>query len=91
MTTTIDEAGRIVIPRDLRRAAGLEPGLPLEVYVQDGAVVIEPAPTPVVIERRGRFAVARPKTPGPKLSTETVEKTRSQVHAERGATRGKNA
>ena len=84
MKSTIDAAGRLVIPRDLRRAAGIEPGVPLELRVEDGAVVIEPASTPVRMERRGRFVVARPLLPIPPLTNETVERTRDRLAAERG-------
>ncbi|MFL5279094.1 MAG: AbrB/MazE/SpoVT family DNA-binding domain-containing protein [Myxococcales bacterium] len=89
MKSTIDSAGRLVIPRDLRRAAGIEPGMPLELRVEDGAVVIEPAATPVRIERRGRFVVARPLAEIPSMTNETVERTRSQLRAERGAYGGR--
>ena len=80
MKSTIDAAGRLVIPRDLRRAAGIEPGVPLELRVEDGAVVA----TPVRMERRGRFLVARPLLPIPPLTNETVERTRDRLAAERG-------
>ncbi len=33
--------GRVTIPAQVRRAAGIEPGVPLLVYVEDGRVVIE--------------------------------------------------
>ncbi|MGH3782365.1 MAG: AbrB/MazE/SpoVT family DNA-binding domain-containing protein [Pseudonocardiaceae bacterium] len=35
------ENGRVVIPVQVRRAAGIEPGQRLVVYVEDGRVVIE--------------------------------------------------
>jgi len=89
MKSTIDSAGRLVIPRELRRAAGLEPGMALELRVEDGAVVIEPAVTPVRIERRGRFVVARPLVEIPPLTNETVERTRSRLRAERGTSGGR--
>jgi AbrB family looped-hinge helix DNA binding protein len=89
MKSTIDSAGRLVIPRDLRRAAGIEPGMPLELRVEDGAVVIEPAATPVRIDRRGRFVVARPLVEIPPMTSHTVEQTRSRLRAERGAYGGR--
>jgi AbrB family looped-hinge helix DNA binding protein len=89
MRSTIDEAGRLVIPRDLRRAAGIEPGMALELRLEDGAVVIEPAATPVRMERRGRFVVARPLVAVPPLTSETVERTRDRLAAERGTYRGR--
>jgi len=38
---TVNEQGRVTIPAQVRRAAGLEQGVPLVVYVEDGRVVIE--------------------------------------------------
>ena len=87
MRITIDEAGRLVIPREVRRAAGLEPGMPLDIRVEDGAVVIEPASIPVTIERRGRFAVARAPASVPPLTERMVRETRDGLHAERAGER----
>jgi AbrB family looped-hinge helix DNA binding protein len=84
MKSTIDDAGRLVIPRELRRAAGLEPGVPLELRVEGGAVVIEPSPLPVTIQRRGRFVVARASVPVPRLTEQSVEDTRERLRSERG-------
>ncbi len=44
MRTTIVGAGRVVIPKPLRDAAGLKAGSELEVEVRDGRIEIEPAP-----------------------------------------------
>jgi hypothetical protein len=60
----------------------------LELRLEDGAVVIEPAATPVRMERRGRFVVARPLVAVPPLTSETVERTRDRLAAERGTYRG---
>jgi AbrB family looped-hinge helix DNA binding protein len=38
---TANEQGRVTIPAQVRRAAGIEPGVPLVVYVEDGRVVLE--------------------------------------------------
>jgi AbrB family looped-hinge helix DNA binding protein len=38
---TVNEQGRVTIPAQIRRAAGIEPGAPLVVYVEDGRVVLE--------------------------------------------------
>ena len=88
MKIAIDEAGRLVIPRDVRRAAGIEPGMALQVRVDDGAVVIEPAPTPVKIRRRGRFFVAELARSGPALTGHAVQATRERLQAEQGAAGG---
>src|SRR4051812_31155004 len=84
MKSTIDEAGRLVIPRDLRRAAGFEPGMALELRLEEGAVVIEPAPLRVRMERRARFIVAQPSEVVTPLTNDVVQQTRDRLAAERG-------
>ena len=61
MKTTIDSAGRLVIPKEVRREAGLKPGMPLEVRWHEGRIEIEPAPWPVKLVRKGRLLVAVPE------------------------------
>jgi len=82
-TTSIDSAGRLVIPKEIREAAGLAPGAPLVVRHRGDHVEIEPAPLEVQIEMRGRVAVAVPKSPVPRVTTEEVEKVRRQLRKER--------
>lgn len=77
--TTMDAAGRLVIPKPIRQRAGLRPGQPLDVSLHDGKVEIEPAPVAVRIEMRGRVAVAVPEEPLPPLTAEEVEATRRQL------------
>ncbi len=55
MRTTIDLAGRVVIPKSVRDEAGLHPGTQIDVEFRDGRVEIEPAAVPMrVVERGGR-------------------------------------
>lgn len=83
MKTTIDQAGRLVIPKDIRRESGIKPGMQLEIRWENGVIAITPAPLPVKLERKGRLLVAVPvKTISP-LSTETVERTRKALRNER--------
>jgi len=84
MTTTIDAAGRLVIPREIRREAALEPGTPLEVRWRDGIIEIEPQPLPVTLERKGRLLVARSATKVPTLRSGVVERTRASLAHGRG-------
>lgn len=35
----IDDLGRVVIPKEIRRACNIREGDPLEIFLQDGAVV----------------------------------------------------
>ena len=83
MKTTIDSAGRIVIPRDLRRAAGLEAGAPVEISERDGVITIEPAPIEIRMERRGRLMVAVPVKPVPKITTAEVNAVRDRIRERR--------
>ena len=82
--TTIDGAGRLVIPSQVRREAGLRPGTLLDVRYRDGHIEIEPAPLSVRLERRGRWLVAVPDEAVPPLTVETVEQTRQALQHERG-------
>ena len=84
MITTMDAAGRLVIPAEIRRDAALEPGTPLEVRCRDGVVEIEPQPLDVVIERKGRLLVASPRRKPGRLSAGTVERVRRELVTRRG-------
>ena len=79
MQTTIDAAGRIVIPKSVREAAGLQPDVPVDVVYRDGHVEIAPVPRQVAIAKVGRVAVARAAGPSEPLRASTVEKTRRQL------------
>jgi AbrB family looped-hinge helix DNA binding protein len=83
MKTTIDHAGRLVIPKDIRRESGIKPGMPLEVRWEKGAIAITPAPLAVRLERKGRLLVAVPTKDTPRLSKDTVERTRKALRKER--------
>ena len=50
MTSTIDRAGRIVIPKAIRDAARLEPGTGVRFRVVSGRVQIESVPLEVTLE-----------------------------------------
>lgn len=83
MKTTIDGAGRLVIPSEVRRQAGLRPGMALDVRWHDGRIEIEPAPIPVRLERRGRLLVAVPEGDVLPLSADVVETTREALRQDR--------
>jgi AbrB family looped-hinge helix DNA binding protein len=85
MTTTIDAAGRIVVPKSVRQEARLTPGTRVQIRCRDGVVEIEAAPLPVSLRRRGRLLVAVPDHPTAPLTATTVERTRHRLRRERGA------
>jgi AbrB family looped-hinge helix DNA binding protein len=84
MKTTIDSAGRLVIPKEIRRQAGWPPGTALEVRWRDGRIEIEPAPAQIRLVRRGRFLVAVSDIEAEPLTAEAVETTRAVLARERG-------
>ena len=64
MRSTIDKAGRVVIPASIRERAGLIPGAALEITVDETGVRIERvAPGPRLV-RIGKRLVARPTGSG---------------------------
>lgn len=81
--TTMDASGRLVLPKAVREAAGLEAGMPLAITVNEGRIEIEPAPRAVKTVRRGRLTVAVALTGRPALSARTVRETQSVVRRER--------
>jgi AbrB family looped-hinge helix DNA binding protein len=85
MKTTIDHAGRLVIPKDIRRESGIKPGMPLEVRWEKGAISITPAALEVKLQRKGRLLVAVPEQDTPRLSTDIVERTRKTLRKERSS------
>ena len=73
MKTTIDKAGRVVLPRGLRAQVGLVEGGEVEIGVMGAAILIEP----VVgddLQREGDFIVIPPS--GQSLSDADVREQR---------------
>ena len=60
MRTTIDKAGRVVIPAAVRERAGLAPGTVLEVTVDELGVRLERVAAGPRLVKVGRRLVARP-------------------------------
>jgi len=79
MITTIDSAGRIVVPKALREALDLKPGQPLEIRAGDGRLEIAIASTPVELKKRGKGVVAVPRAELPKLTAEKVRETLERI------------
>jgi len=78
--STIDAAGRLVLPKEIRDKAQLEPGMPLRITYRDGHVEIEPAPREVRLVRKGRFTVIVPvEEDGPPLTAEIVDETLAAI------------
>lgn len=75
MRATIDGAGRVVIPKDLRHRLGISGGRVLEIRERDGRIEIEPAAVPMSIEQRDGGPVAVPAGDLPPLTDEIVRAT----------------
>ena len=75
-TLRLDRSNRIVLPRDLRRAAGVTTGQKLKVSVAPGRIVLETEANPEgKIVRRGKLKVWTGKVPNTPLE-EAVEQAR---------------
>jgi len=83
MRTTIDGAGRLVIPKETRRGAGLKPGMELDVRLRDGVIEIEPAPAPTRLVRRGHLLVAVAEGEVEPLTLEQVDRLRAEIRSSR--------
>jgi AbrB family looped-hinge helix DNA binding protein len=72
MRTTIDSAGRIVIPKATRTRLGLEAGKVVEIREREGLLEIEPVASVMALEQRGAGLVAVPEEPLPPLTDAMV-------------------
>ena len=79
MKSTIDSAGRIVVPKALRQALGLKPGQLLDIRAGDGRLEIEIASTPMQLKKRGKGVVAVPDAKLPELTAEQVRDTLERI------------
>ena len=83
MKATVDEAGRIVVPPEVREQVQLEPGATLEVRVRDGTLELEPESVPHKLVKKGRFTVLVPIRPVPPLPANIVETLLDEMRRER--------
>jgi AbrB family looped-hinge helix DNA binding protein len=67
MKTTIDRAGRVMIPATIRERARLSPGTEVEVTLEDGSVRLVRRVPGAKLVRVGNRLVARPSVSAAKL------------------------
>jgi AbrB family looped-hinge helix DNA binding protein len=79
MKTTVDAAGRVVIPKALRERLGLTGGRAVEIREREGRIEIEPAPTAMRLVNTGRGLVAVPAEPLPPLTDDIVRASIEQT------------
>jgi AbrB family looped-hinge helix DNA binding protein len=71
METNIDRDGRIVIPKSIREAAGLKPGMRLEIDYREGKIQIKGKSLKNRLIRKGSVMVV--SVPGaPKMSVDAA-------------------
>jgi len=74
-TLKLDPSNRIVLSRDLRRAAGIPPGQKLKVSATPGRIVLEVEPNPGKVVKRGKLKLWTGQVPSTPIE-EAVEEVR---------------
>lgn len=72
MRARIDDEGRVVIPKELRELAGLEPRMEVTVECRDGRIEIEAALVDVQLKREGMFWVLHASRVVPMMTLDEV-------------------
>lgn len=75
MRTTIDSAGRIVVPKAVRDAMHLSAGRAIDVTFVDGRIEVELAPAEVTVETEDGLPVVHPVEELPPLTDELIRDT----------------
>lgn len=79
MKTTIDSAGRVAIPKELRVELGLTDGQVVDVHEREGRIEIEPVPVGMTLRDDGRGLAAHPDEELPPLTDEIARETLESV------------
>jgi AbrB family looped-hinge helix DNA binding protein len=83
MKTTIDGAGRVVIPKALRDRAGLQAGMEIEVNWREGLIEIAPPPPQGRLVRENGFLVWEPAPGSREVTLEEINEAIRQLREER--------
>ena len=83
MTSTIDAAGRLVIPKALRERAGLTPGTHVDIRFHEGAIEITPAHVEAGWDTRHGIRFPVPPVDAPELSVNDIRVAIEAGRAER--------
>jgi len=72
MRTTIDGAGRVVVPKAIRDELGLVGGQELEIRARGGLIELDIPAVPIRLEERDGVVVAVPERELPSLTADEV-------------------
>lgn len=76
---TIDKAGRLVVPHEIRTRLQIQPGDVLDIEAEDESIKVRPVREAATMVRRGWLLVAEPPTSPPALDVqEWIEKDREE-------------
>ena len=79
MKATIDAAGRLVVPKQIRASLGFKAGQELELEVRDGKLEIDVPFTEMVLRPEGKSLTAIPAQDLPPLSIDDVRETLDRI------------
>ncbi|MDO8391162.1 MAG: AbrB/MazE/SpoVT family DNA-binding domain-containing protein [Actinomycetota bacterium] len=79
MNTTIDKAGRVVIPKPMREALGLLEGGEVELAEEDGRIIISPRAVAKQLVERDGVLVCVASDPVPPLTALDVREVLDSV------------
>jgi AbrB family looped-hinge helix DNA binding protein len=83
MTVPIDQAGRIVLPKDVREELAIKPGDTLKLSIHGSSVTLTPNKGATGFVRKGHALVFSTEDAGTLLSQEAVNAILSDSHDER--------
>jgi AbrB family looped-hinge helix DNA binding protein len=72
MLTTIDSAGRLVVPKPIRERLNLSGGSRVDIIEVDGVIEVRLAPQPVAVDRAGKLPRLRAAADTPPLTVDDV-------------------
>jgi AbrB family looped-hinge helix DNA binding protein len=79
MRTTIDTAGRVVVPKPIRERLQLAGGSEVDIEEREGIVEIRPVVGEIDVVETPQGPVAVSREPGPALTDEVVRTTLERV------------
>lgn len=83
MKAMIDDAGRLILPPEIRKAAGLTPGGEVRIRVNDGVIELEPVGVPRRLVQKGHVTAIVADVPVPPVTVEMVNDVLEAMRWER--------